>query len=46
MLVKKMLTKMNGGIMITSGLNAGTTVDIMIPEYRNDAHEQENTADY
>ena len=45
-LVKKMLTKMNGGVMITSRPDAGTTVDIMIPEGRNDIYEQENTSDH
>jgi PAS domain S-box-containing protein len=45
-LVKRMLTKMNGGIAITSHPSVGTTVDILIPEGRNDAHEQENTPDH
>jgi PAS domain S-box-containing protein len=45
-LVKRMLTKMNGGIAITSHPGVGTTVDILIPEGRNDAHEQENTPDH
>jgi C4-dicarboxylate-specific signal transduction histidine kinase len=45
-LVKKMLTKMNGSIEISSRLNVGTTVDIMIPEGTNDACEQENTPDH
>ncbi|HXY53542.1 MAG TPA: PAS domain S-box protein [Nitrospirota bacterium] len=42
-LVKKMLTKMNGGITITSRHGVGTTVDILIPEGRHDARGQENT---
>ncbi len=45
-LVKKMLTKMNGGISITSQPDVGTAVDILIPVGINDTQERENAPDH